>query len=310
MNKILYEEGLRQHVIDNLQAIGGIQKNNEIYILCAFHNDHNPSLGVHIGHNVPPGTFHCWSCKASGGWNKLAKALSLPFYANLPDARVRDDTDPFEIMARSYNTGAAFKVEGPAVLRGLEELPRGFRWRNLGKNFLDKFGAKFYWQKETKSNVEMDWLYFPLTMNAAYKGYTVAALRPHKPKYMTFADTQKVLFLYDYIPAGSPLVLVEGHADALRLHAEGIPATAIFGTANWGEIKREFIKAKMPRRVLVLFDGDEAGRTAAQRVFIDLRAGTDVDIFYLPEVATGEEKIDPGNMPIDLVTEVQRRLYR
>lgn len=308
MNKILYEEGLRQHVIDNLVAIGGIPKNDEIYILCAFHNDHNPSLGVHIGFNVPPGTFHCWSCKASGGWNKLAHALSLPTYgAPSPGSANSDRIDPFEIMARSYRAGGTIKDDCPEILRGLEPLPRGFRWRQFGGNFLEKCGAKYYWQKETKNNPEMEWLYFPLTMNAAYRGYTLAALRPHKPKYMTFADTQKVLFLYDWVPVGSPFVLVEGHADALRLLAEGIPSMAIFGTANWGDIKREYVKAKMPSKVLVLFDGDEAGKTAAQKVFMDLRSGTNVDIFYLPDTGTSE-KMDPGNMPVEFVTEVQQRL--
>jgi len=123
---------------------------------------------------------------------------------------------------------------------------------------------------------------------------------------MTYADTSKTFFLYDTLPIDVPVVLVEGHFDALRLRACGIWSLAIFGVENWSPIKKAYLMGKMPRKVMIAYDGDEIGHKAAQALFLELHDAFDVDIYYLPITA---DKLDPGNMPEPYVEDLRRRLY-
>jgi hypothetical protein len=306
---------LREHVIAELDKVGAKMKRNgeEMTILCPFHQDSHPSLEVHVGLTKLPGIFKCWSCKKSGHWNDLARALRLQTLDYGEAGRITEKDDPFALLAASLKHVSPLKAETVEVRNGLEPLSPGFKWRGYDKAFYEKFGAKFWWQQD----IDMDWMHIPLTMNQRYLGYTLCALKPHKPKYMTFADTLNILFLYDSIPTGSPIVLVEGHFDALRLMAEGIPAVAIFGTSNWSPVKKSFLIAKAPPRVLILMDGDQSGYQAAQEIFVTLRGEVPVDISYLPilpqQVYIPErneyiDKMDPGNMPETWLQDTRQRL--
>lgn len=313
---LIEKEALRERIIEQLTAIGGRLKRDEVLIRCLWHNDNNPSLGVHVGHKVTPGTYHCWSCGASGGWNTLAQRLNLPGAdTGLSEAAKKAiQENPFGILQRALSKSNV--VASPRELHGTEPLPKGFQWRGWGKKFLENYGARYWWQRDIEKDIEMEWLYFPLTMAGQYVGYTICALRPHKPKYLVFADTTKTFFLYDFIPAGSPVVLVEGHSDCLRLHAEGIPAIAMFGLENWGPVKREYLRSKQPSKVVVLLDGDPPGPNGAPShavkvamdIYCDLRTGMNADIMYLPPAIDKTTKLDPGNMPQEYVEELRRRL--
>lgn len=317
----LEHEALRQLVIEELTKIGGKMKGDEIGILCCFHDDKHPSLNVYVGQSKMPGIFKCWSCGAYGGWNKLAQALRMPLFqfkdqkipqgmansGKVVSAKNDGNVNVFEVLEKSLINSSPLKTEEPRSLRGTEPLPDDFQWRGINRETLVDLGARYYFENRTK----FDYIYFPLSINGHYKGYTLCALdrENNKLKYQTFAKTEEVLFFYDNFVGYEPLVLVEGHFDAIRLMAEGIPTMAIFGTENWSDIKRELIVAKCPKKVLILFDGDEAGYKAAVKVFNDLRAGVKVDIMYLPDMGDKSKNLDPGNMPIEYINELKRRLY-
>lgn len=304
---LLDSEKLRQHVIEQLSPIGKV-KGDEIIIRCfsGKHNDNNPSLGVHIGFKVPPGTYHCFSCKAHGSWNSLAKHLNLVQFKHVGESSFKaNPDDPFQILSKSLNSKPLLDQEITPKRHGIEPLPGEFEWRGLSREFLVSREAKFWWQRDVKRDFEMDWLYFPLTRNRKYTGYTLCALKPHKPKYMVFGNTLENFFLYDHVAPGGPIVLVEGHFDCLRLQSLGIPSLAIFGVANWGPIKKSLLLAKNPSRVVLLFDGDDAGYEATNLIFEDLRTGFDVKPIFLPKT---DEKYDPGNMPVAWVDDLLRVL--
>lgn len=301
---LLSEAKLREHVIQQLNDIGGRQRSDEILILCPFHDDSNPSLGVHIGHKLTPGVFHCWSCGASGGWNKLADALRLAPVEYQKIQKVTDKEDPFQVLNTALKRDPVLLSKEPKIQKGLEELTNDVKWRGLGARFLKSLGAQFYWHRKT----DVDYLHFPIEMNGVYQGYTLIALSKHaKDKYLIFADTTKNFFLYDQLPENDYIILVEGHHDTLRLVAEGFPVAGIFGIESWSPTKRQYIVAKNPKKVLLLFDGDEGGRRATQEIFLDLRAGTNVDVFYLPIKEGG--KLDPGNMPDEFLPQIHEKLY-
>jgi 5S rRNA maturation endonuclease (ribonuclease M5) len=259
---------------------------------------------VYIGYEKVPGIFHCWSCGAKGAWNKLARRLGLQTVDMQQAERIPNTQDPFALLSAELDHIMKQAKKTVPVLNGLEEIPDNFvwvrkiwqngalaPWHGFDKSFLEKYGAKYFWDKKRY----IDSLYFPLKINKEYQGYTLALMDPEsKLRYLTFAETKKVLFLYDFLKPGKSIVITEGHGDALRLAHMNFNAVGIFGTENWSPYKRNLLLAKRPKKVVIAFDGDRAGYDASQKLFMDLRECVDVDIAYLPPC---EPKIDPGNMP-------------
>lgn len=93
------------------------------------------------------------------------------------------------------------------------------------------------------------------------------------PKYLNSPETpvfKKGAILYNFIPARStfsattPLIVVEGYTDVMRLFQHGIsPAVAPLGTALTSD--HLSLMWKYYNEPLLCFDGDEAGQRAAER---------------------------------------------
>lgn len=284
---LIKEQQLRSIVIDELTKIGGRVKGEEIQILCPFHDDSNPSLGVHIGYRITPGGFHCFACRAHGNWNDLARALRLKTFS-FGIAKPTDNTDPFQILAQSLKQREILKEEKFKVQKGLEPIYPNLSWRGLPEQFLTTVGGKLFWDNKR----DCEFLHFPVEMNRNYYGYTIINLNPSKPeeKYLTFADTSKCWFMYDQCQFDKSVFLVEGHLDTLRPLNLGFNVLGMFGVSAWSETKKAYLVAKRPKKVIILFDSDQAGYDAAKEIFLDLREGFDVDIHYLTEGT------DPGDM--------------
>ena len=86
-------------------------------------------------------------------------------------------------------------------------------------------------------------------------------------------------------------VLVEGYIDAISLHAQGIDsAVAVLGTALTPEQAR--LLGRFTRRVVLNFDGDEAGLRAARRsVSVLLAEGVDVRVMALPPRVDPDDRV-------------------
>jgi DNA primase len=115
-------------------------------------------------------------------------------------------------------------------------------------------------------------LMFPIQApGAKVVGFGGRILGEGEPKYLNSPESplfQKRKTLYGVPQAGGVFrergeaILVEGYTDVLALANAGIPgALAALGTALTSEHAKSL--ARHCRRVLVLFDGDEAGRRAA-----------------------------------------------
>ena len=58
--------------IVDLLDLGGIKKvNNNMQMLCPFHNESKPSFGI----NIENGMYHCFACGASGTISNLSNNL-------------------------------------------------------------------------------------------------------------------------------------------------------------------------------------------------------------------------------------------
>ena len=150
---------------------------------------------------------------------------------------------------------------------------------------------------------------FPI---ADLHGRTIAfggrVVGPGEPKYLNSQETpifHKSANLYaldrsrNNIVTSGTAVVVEGYTDVIALHEAGITnAVATLGTAL-GE-RHVKLLGRFGKRVVYLFDGDEAGRRAA------LRAVEFLDWSITPEAGSGQIALDvaliPGGMdPADYV---------
>ncbi|MCE5360732.1 DNA primase [Candidatus Igneacidithiobacillus taiwanensis] len=126
-------------------------------------------------------------------------------------------------------------------------------------------------------------------------GLAGRSLDGREPKYLNSPETPlyhkaQILFGLDRARAGirraNKVVLVEGYLDVISLHQAGIDyAVAASGTAL-GETQLETL-FRASKEVILCFDGDGAGRQAAQRAVALcpplLRPGRLLRVLFLPE---------------------------
>ncbi len=119
-----------------------------------------------------------------------------------------------------------------------------------------------------------------------------------KPKYLNTSDTpgfkkSKNLFALNYAKkhCAEQLILCEGYMDVIALHAAGFEnAVATLGTAITQEHAR--IISKYTKSVLISYDMDQAGRTAADKAMRLLaEVGVDVKVLKMSGAKDPDEYI-------------------
>ena len=117
----------------------------------------------------------------------------------------------------------------------------------------------------------------------AFGGRVVGPTPPNTGKYINTSDTpifskRRNMFAFDRakssITATGTAVVVEGYTDVIALHEAGLTnVVATLGTALTPEHLR-MLRTARPKRIVYLFDGDEAGQNAADHAagLLDLSA--------------------------------------
>ena len=78
MDAIKYGEKIKTILMQKAQRPQ--VKDKSVFICCPFHGESTPSCAVTVfSDKYLPGTFHCFGCGKSGGWNTLAEKLGLKF---------------------------------------------------------------------------------------------------------------------------------------------------------------------------------------------------------------------------------------
>ncbi len=133
------------------------------------------------------------------------------------------------------------------------------------------------------------------------------------PKYLLF-DKKPILMYPKNNSRFNSIILVEGLFDALNLYDKGLTnARAIFGTITLvnemgltpgGKDFLNTIKIEGIDEVILMFDGDDAGKTAASR----LKAVLDEE-YISNKVITLPNGTDPGELSQDTVDKIKEKLY-
>lgn len=144
---------------------------------------------------------------------------------------------------------------------------------------------------------------FPITNERGVTiGFGGRVLGDEKPKYLNSKDSSiwhksKNLFAFDKakdaILAAGEVIIVEGYTDCISLHEAGLTnSVAVLGTALTDEHIKMLSRLR-PKRIISLFDGDEAGQRAAVKVarFID-KTSARLLVCLLPENLDPAEYLD------------------
>ena len=119
-----------------------------------------------------------------------------------------------------------------------------------------------------------------------------------KPKYLNTSDTpafkkSRHLFALNFAKkhCDEQMILCEGYMDVIALHAAGFEsAVATLGTAITSEQARIF--AKYTKKVIICYDADKAGQTAANKAMrLFGEVGVEVRVLKLPGAKDPDEYI-------------------
>lgn len=272
-----------------------IEKNNLAYrisgrdyvlkCLNPEHDDSNPSFRV----DRVTGVAHCFSCGFKTNIFKYFGVFTNPV--------------PIKVALLKEKLAALMKGNrGLDMLEGATPYTRPFR--GISVQTLKRFGAFYTNVVETMQ----DRIIFPIK---DITGNTVVYVGRHtlsngNPRYMIYPRKVQIPLYPPVAPKEAhSIVLVEGMFDMLNLHNQGLEnAICTFGTNTMENSAKEKLfpfKAQGITHVYILFDGDDAGETAAHKLKPIIEAeGFIVEIITLPD---GTDPGDLGHEDIESIKE-------
>lgn len=247
------------------------------------HNDSNPSFRV----DKVTGVAHCFAC---GFKTNLFKYYGV--FTNLV---------PMKIVALKEKLDALKKF-------GKElELPQGYtpwtkQFRGVSPATLKHFGA-FYTNQVEKLQ---DRIIFPIKdiTNKTQVFVGRHTMSNGNPRYINYPQGVKIPLYPAHLPSGySSMVLVEGLFDMLNLYDNGCEnVVCTFGTNTLqNETKQKLLpfRAQGITHVYILFDGDDAGRSAAKTLKPLLEAEG-----FITEIVDLPDGNDPGDLDAENVRSI------
>jgi len=249
------------------------------------HDDSNPSLRV----DKVTGIMHCFSCGFKG---------NLFTYYGAP-------ASPLEVrIHRIKEKIAATRAQTVGISLPKDRIDwAGGGFRNISEETLR------IWQAFTWNAPKFEGrIVFPVR---DLTGKTVALIGRlitgmSEEKYYIYPQGVKLPFCPAKVkPIQNRVILVEGIFDALNLWDKGLKNTVCcFGTQQMDWVKLSLLKLQGVNGIDIIFDGDEAGRRAAEVIKgVAEQLELSVQIVNLPE---GE---DPGNLVHDQIRRLKERLY-
>jgi len=313
------------------------------WMLCPYHNERTPSGRINhdSAHPEYAGSYRCYGCGIKKTWNEFASDQNLePYGALNPDKEleVPKSSGRFGSLDKdllgSGREVLSFKSLSKANAESVGLLES--EWRGYPLGFLRELGAKLATVEYFSGDMTYVWL--PTLVRGEVKGYIKAQLfKPEDkstPSYINSSGPWSLthgLFPYDYAVSvmeatgKSSIVLVEGPRDALRLLHLGYPALCILGTHSWSEDKLRLLKMTGAERIVLMFDGDEAGKLATDLVYSGKMTrdskttrvaeplkqafqSTKVVRLWNLEQQNPEEKNDPGNLPENVLLSILKKV--
>ncbi len=245
------------------------------------HADRNPSMRI----DRITGIFGCFTCGYKGNifTHFGEKANQLQLRRELLKRKIRDK--------RSESVGLSFP-KGSVPYTG--------NWRNIKPETYKKFEA--FQQHDTD---HIGRVVFPIR---DISGRIVAFNGRHTtggtPKYMISPAGAKMPLFPIVEPIQGSIILVEGIYDMINLHDKGLTnAVCTFGIKNINEDKLRMLSIQGVEEIIVFFDGDDAGQTAAEEI------KEMVERIGLVSRNVCLKGTDPGALPLQTVAKLKSKIY-
>ena len=248
------------------------------------HEDSNPSMRVD---NVT-GIFNCFSCGFKGNVFKHFGAAAN--FLEIKRQKLKESIDE----KRSASIGFEF--------------PKGFapyvgNWRGIRPETYKHFEAFMHHESQFNGRIV-----FPVR---DITGKVVAFNGRHMtmteiPKYLIYPPQAKLpLYPSTVHPIKGRVILVEGIFDMINLYDKGLSnVICCFGTRNIDAEKLAILKMQNVEGVDIMFDGDDAGQTAAEEI-----KGLAERVGLTSRNINLGQNIDPGGLPEIKVADIRKRLY-
>jgi DNA primase len=296
------EAVLRHYRIPGLRRLHG-----QLQGRCPIHGgERQDSFRASLRKNA----FQCFACQAQGNVMDFVSAMEQ---CPLREAALKLQ-EWFGIGGPSRLPGAlpgAAAIEGELVrkkercnpplrfaLTGVDSTHPYLAQRGVDRATAAEFGIGFYSGPGLMSGRVVIPIHNRQGEGIAYAGRAVDG---RTPKYQLPGGFHKSLELYNLhraLATGSQTVIVvEGYFDCLRVHQSGLPwAVALMGSSLSAE--QEAILSERFQRVILMLDGDAAGRAASRAISAKLHRKCE-----LTEIALSD-----GRQPDQLSTAEVRRM--
>jgi len=267
-----------------------------VMILCPFHDDENPSMGV----DTKRGIFHCFSCGESGNIYKLLAQFdgisvdeareryqeewrAQKILEDLEESLFSDEALPDIRVYKMASFDAAFPP-----LSVSEEGMMYMQMRGLSDRTIELFDLRWGSRGKYKDRVIIP-VYDDKSQLISYSGRAIQKNIIPKIRKPAGNKALSTLFGLHLVKEVHELILVEGEIDAMYLQQWDFSAVATMGTSNLTNSQLNLI-IKYAEEVILMFDGDDAGKKASRSCLEMLKP-------YMPvRVVKLEEGKDPNDL--------------
>ena len=221
-------------------------------MLCPFHYDHHPSLGIHVGGQY----FKCHACGAGGDVVGLVMGLERCSFAEAVK-RLGGDSRAEAVQA------TAFVPDDYRYLRSRIVFPI-----YNASGGLTGFGGRR-----------------PMAASEEEPKYV------NSPNSLWFDKSRMLYGIHraaEAIRREGFAYLTEGYKDTLAMHAAGLTNTVALGGTAFTERQAEVLRGFCGRAVLLL-DNDPAGWSATERLLAQPPGGLSLDSLLLPTAKDADE---------------------
>ena len=275
-------------------ALAPLLRHYQVKLHRSGHDQYRGCCPIHGGDsreafhaNLTKNVFHCFACGAGGTVLDFVAAMDR---CSLQEAawKLASETATLSQPAPACAKPLVTKKSKPVFplgfsLRGIDSAHPYLAARGIDTATAEEFGIGFY----SGLGIFSQRLVIPIHSErgelVAYCGRAVDGSQPRYRFPAGFAKSQ-VLFNFHRAAAAdkSVVVVVEGFFDCLRLRQAGVRSVVgLMGSALYPPQQR--ILLQRFQRVILMLDGDAAGRRATAEVAARLRAYCQVQVVDLAE---------------------------
>jgi DNA primase len=256
--------------------------------------------------------FHCFACDAKGNVLDFVAAMERcsirgaalkrqawfgrPGMEPAVAARPAGMVGSGELVRKELAVNPALRFE----LTNVNTAHPYLEERGIQRATAAEFGVGFYSGSGLMQGRIVIPIHNPRGELVAYAGRAVNGGGPKYKLPIGFRKSLEIFNVHRAATAGSDtVVVVEGYFDCLRVHQAGFPrVVALMGCTLSGS--QEALLLERFRRVVLMLDGDDAGRGASRAIAGQLSTRCSVGVVHVPD----------GAQPDQLPPEVIQRLLR